>query len=111
MNPRERGDDVMSEQSCDEPIEHDAPAVNKPRETGDPSDGIRVGGATDRSASAQKQSIKKGGANVPTPCGQCDSTGLPTLCGYCSGLGVVLEGFMGYPMTCVDCKGDGIARG
>ena len=89
----------MSEQSCSEPIEHDAPALNKAREMRDPSDGIREGGATDRSASAQKQSSKNGGANVPT------------LCGYCRGAGMIVDGFFGLPMICPDCKGDGISRG
>lgn len=32
------------------------------------------------------------------------------LCGYCGGQGVILDGFMGQPMVCPDCRGDGIAR-
>ena len=34
----------------------------------------------------------------------------PKLCGYCQGQGVIAEGFMGQPMVCPDCKGDGLAR-
>ena len=36
--------------------------------------------------------------------------GLPQLCPYCTGQGVILDGFMGYPMTCAQCGGDGIER-
>lgn len=34
----------------------------------------------------------------------------PKLCGYCQGQGVILNGFMGLPMVCPDCKGDAIQR-
>ena len=34
----------------------------------------------------------------------------PKLCGYCQGNGHILDGFVGLPMVCPDCKGDGIAR-
>lgn len=97
MNPRERGSDVVPEQSCSEPIGHDAPALNKARETGNPSECIRVGDPNDRSANT-KNSLKKKGASVPT------------LCAYCRGAGMILEGFFGLPQVCPDCKGDGIAR-
>ena len=99
MNPRERGEVVMPEQSCSEPLEHGAPALNKAREIRDPSEGIWVGGATDRSGFAQKNPCENGGANVPT------------LCGYCRGAGMILDGFFGQPMLCPDCKGDGLQRG
>lgn len=32
------------------------------------------------------------------------------LCGYCYGNGMIADGFMGQPMVCPDCKGDGISR-
>jgi hypothetical protein len=97
MNPRERGDDVMPEQSCSEPIGHDAPALNNVRETGNPSDVIRVGDPNQQSAWQQKVTEKMG-ANVPT------------LCAYCSGIGWRVEGFAGEPSICTMCYGDGIER-
>jgi hypothetical protein len=98
MNPRERGSNVMPEQSCSEPIERDEPALNNAPEIGNLSDGIQVGGATERSASTLKKVLKKLCVNVPR------------LCLECHGEGVVVEQYFGAIMACPECKGDGIAR-
>lgn len=37
-------------------------------------------------------------------------SGEPQLCRECHGAGAIIDGFMGFPMFCPECGGDGIAR-
>lgn len=67
------------------------------------------GGLAPVSESPNKQPQKTADKNTPLQRRQLG--GLPRLCAYCLGQGVILDGFMGQPMFCSQCGGDGIDRG
>jgi len=52
----------------------------------------------------KKTALKK--TRVQSVC----QSGQPSLCRECQGAGAVIDGFMGFPMFCPECGGDGIAR-